>query len=199
MGDDTPLLEPLEFASTLLTGLDVAIRADLEPDRVTKVQILALMHLHNDGPSGVDRSLRHLSQAICEAWSLSLHHRVPGNPDQDQCDLLWWSLRNLDRLNKPITAGAAPFMIDDSDISIKRTAPMKNSYRSQLMDVALALGDLMVKATKVYKASSTAVVDDCDEFPSLSDLTSGTEFDRFYRPHQGAFHKSRDKRQSRLN
>jgi hypothetical protein len=32
-----PVLEPLEFASELLTGLDAAMKADLEPDRVTKI------------------------------------------------------------------------------------------------------------------------------------------------------------------
>lgn len=189
--DDGPVLEPLEFAAALLRGLEEAIRADLEPDRVAKVQILALMHLHNDGRSGVDTSLRHLSQAICEAWLLSLHHVVPSNPDREQCDSLWWTLRNLDRLNKPITAGAAPFMIDDSDVGIKRPEVRADGYRSQVMGTALRLGDLMVKATRVYKATSTAVVDDCEVFPELGEVTEGMGFAMFYRPHQGASYSTR--------
>ncbi|KAJ3536309.1 hypothetical protein NM208_g6776 [Fusarium decemcellulare] len=184
--EDGPLLNHMDFASKVLDGLDAAIKADLEPDRVTKIQILTLMHLHNDGQYGVDRSSSYLSQAISEAWSLPLHHKVHGNPDQEQWDYLWWSLRNFDRLNKPIM-GAAPFIIDDTDISIKRIASKRGNYRSQLMGVALVLGDLMATATRVYKASSKATVDDCHDFPSLQDLTSGTGFSTFHRSHREYF------------
>lgn len=184
MSSDGPLMEPLDFASKLLAGLDAAIKADLEPDRIIKVQVLALMHLHTDGLVGMDRASSYLSQAICEAWSLSLHLTIPGNLEQDQNDLLWWSLRNFDRINKPIT-GAAPFIIDDTDIGIERIAPRKESYRSQVMEISLRLGDLMITATKVHKASSKAMVDQCQEFPSLSELTSGTDYDRFHRSHRG--------------
>ncbi|KAK2733875.1 hypothetical protein CKAH01_08289 [Colletotrichum kahawae] len=158
------------------------MKANLEPDRITKIQILALMHLHNDGLGGVDRSSSYLSQAICEAWSISLHLKVPGSPDRRQGDFLWWALRNFDRLNKPIM-GAAPFMIDDTDIALDRIPLTEGEYRSQLMSVSLALGDLMIAATRVYKASSRATVDDCGEFPSLQQLTSITSFDSFHRSH----------------
>ncbi|KPM44109.1 hypothetical protein AK830_g2474 [Neonectria ditissima] len=181
--DNGPLLEATKFASELLTGLDAAIKADLELDRVIKVQILALMHLHNDGLAGVDRSAHYLSQAISEAWSLSLHWNIPGNSDQDQCDFLWWTLRNLDRLNKPVM-GASPFIIDDTDIALQRITPKEGSYRSHIMGISITLGDLMATATKIYKASSKATADDCLDFPSLSDLTSGTTFDRFHRSHR---------------
>ncbi|ETN43432.1 uncharacterized protein HMPREF1541_02591 [Cyphellophora europaea CBS 101466] len=156
---DGPVLPPLDFATSLFTGLDAAVKAELELDRITKIQVLALMHLHNDGLAGMDRASGQLSQAINEAWALSLQWKIPGNTDQEQCDYLWWTLRNLDRLNKPVQ-GAAPFIIDDSDISIERIASKEESYRSQVMDVSLKLGDLMIKATKVYKASSTAREDD---------------------------------------
>jgi hypothetical protein len=49
-----PLLQSLKFSGRLLEGLDAAVKADLEPDRVTKLQILALMHLNNDGVGGTD-------------------------------------------------------------------------------------------------------------------------------------------------
>ncbi|RSL61227.1 hypothetical protein CEP53_005197 [Fusarium sp. AF-6] len=152
--DNGPLLSHQIFASKLLDGLDAAIKANLESNRVIKIQILALMHLHNDGRGGVDRSSMYLTQAIREAWSMSLHLKMPENSDED-LDYLWWSLRNFDRLNKP-TMGAGPFIIDDTDISIDRIAPRRESYRSQVLHISLVLGDLTVKATKVYKASSTS-------------------------------------------
>ena len=181
---DGPVLAPLEFASKLLIGLEAAIKADLELDRVTKIQILALMHLHNDGLAGMDRSSNHLSQAISEAWALSLHWKIPGNADQDQCDYLWWTLRNLDRLNKPIQ-GAAPFIIDDKDVAIDRIVANENNHRSQVMGVSLLLGDLMFVATKVYKASSTATSDDdFDMIPSIEDIVHEASFTRFHRAHR---------------
>ncbi|KAL4883919.1 hypothetical protein BJY04DRAFT_215811 [Aspergillus karnatakaensis] len=183
LSPDGPVMEPLNFALTLSEGLDVALKADLEPDRLVKVQILALLHLHNHGPAGIERSPSYLSQAICEAWSISLHVIAPPKPDQEQCDYLWWTLRNFDRLNKPI-ARAGPFMIDDTDIGILRPAARIGSYRSQLMEMALLLGDLMVTATKSYKASSTATTDGCEVFPSLSDIVSSSRFDQFHRSHK---------------
>lgn len=186
LSDDNnePPLESLEFARKLLEGLDAAMKADLEPDRVAKAQILALMHLPNDGPGGLDRSSGYLSQALSEAWALTLHCSVPGKADEDQCDYLWWSLRNLDRLNKPVMS-AAPFLVDDTDIGIARIVPRKESYRSQVMNVSMILGDLMTTATRVYKASSTMMVDDCHDFPSMTDLTSDTSFSSFHQSHKG--------------
>ncbi|KAI4684687.1 uncharacterized protein J4E88_004128 [Alternaria novae-zelandiae] len=182
--DSGPLLKPLDFASKLLAGLDAAIKADLEPNRIVKIQILALMHLHNDGLAGVDRASSYLSQAICEAWSMCIHLKIPDNPDNDECKYLWWSLRNFDRLGKPIMA-AAPFFIDDADIGVERIEPKKDDYRSQIMAVALALGDLMTTATRAYKAGSTTAVDSCWEFPSLSEITGGSNFDQFHMSHRG--------------
>ncbi|KAI1536370.1 Fungal-trans multi-domain protein [Pyrenophora tritici-repentis] len=181
--DPGPLLEPLDFASRLLAGLDAVIKADLEPDRVTKMQILALMHLHNDGLAGVDRASSHLSQAICEAWSLGIHLKIPDSPDKERCEYLWWSLRNFDRLGKPIMA-AAPFFIDDADVGIERIVPEKGNYRSQIMAVALGLGDLMTVATKAYKAGARAAVDSCAVFPQLEDVVRDVDFEGFHRAHR---------------
>ncbi|KAK1980693.1 hypothetical protein LZ30DRAFT_118731 [Colletotrichum cereale] len=185
--ENGPILSQADFASKLLAGLDAAMKADLEPDRVTKIQILALMHLHNDGLGGVDRSSNYLSQAICEAWSISLHVKIPVNADQEQCDLLWWALRNFDRINKPVM-GAAPFIIDDTDIGVDRTSPRQDSYRSQLMAISLRLGDLMTKSTRVYKASSKATTDDRDDFPALTELTADIPLDRFSKSHRSYLH-----------
>lgn len=182
---DGPVLPPLEFAARLRNGLEAAIHADLEPDKVTKVQIFALMHLNNDGASGCDRASKCLSQAIHEAWSISLHWDIPGNADQTQCDFLWWTLRNFDRLNKPVMA-AAPFMIDDTDIGIERIQPQPGAggYRSQVMSVATSLGDLVKSATKVYKATCKTKYDDTDVFPEFSDLISEVQFERFHKMHK---------------
>ncbi|KAH8646199.1 hypothetical protein BX600DRAFT_477265 [Xylariales sp. PMI_506] len=184
LGINGPVLDPLIFASKLREGLDAAMKADLEPDRITKVQILALMHLHHEGLSGVECSSSYLSQAIFEAWSMGLHIIAPITSDQEQCNLLWWSLRNFDRLNKPIM-GATPFITDDTDIGIERIIPRKCNYRSQLMGVAITLGDLMVTATRSYKASLKTTIDECKEFPSFEEITKGIELNNFHSSHKG--------------
>lgn len=193
-GRETPL-PALEFASRLLRGLDAALKADLEPDRVTRVRVLALMHLHTDGAGGLDRALVHLSQAISEAWCLSLHHRQPGADDSaaataraDEYALLWWTLRHLDRLNKPITA-AGPFIIDDSNVGLARIGSDGRpiSYKQQVAQVATSLGDLMVFATRVYKPHLAAREDLPDEFPTFETVIGSADLQDYHAAHRQYF------------
>ncbi|KXJ93590.1 hypothetical protein Micbo1qcDRAFT_203655 [Microdochium bolleyi] len=193
--DSKPLLA-LDFASHLLSGLDAALKSDLEPDRINRVRILALMHLHTDGPGGLDRSLCLLSQAISEAWCLSLHHPPPASAaggaaadsDEEGYALLWWTLRHLDRLNKPIT-GAGPFIIDDSNAGISRIEPGDGhwSYKAQVACVATSLGDLMVHATKVYKPNIVDMGDLCHDFPGLETLVGNFDLQTFHSAHRAYF------------
>lgn len=186
LSHDGPLLSSLDFSSKLMDGLSAAMKADLEPDRIAKIQILALMHLHNDGRGGLDRSSSYLSQAVSEAWALCLHVEFVEKPEPHQtaCHYLWWTLRNLDKLNKPLM-GASPFLIDDTDIGVKRIMAKEGNYRSQVMDATTTLGDLMKVATKAYKASSTVTEDVDVAFPSLEHISAGTGIDEFHRLHRG--------------
>ena len=179
-----PILHSRVFAEKLLNGLDAALKSGLETDRVVKIQILALMHLDNDGPGGAERASNYLSQAISQAWAAYLHLTVSGIPEEMDRWSLWWSLRNLDRLNKPVM-GSAPFMIDDADASTERTAPVQGSYRTKVMVVSLALGDLLASATRLYKASYQIRVDSQERFPSVSEFLAGTGFDQFHSLHKG--------------
>ncbi|KAJ5714537.1 uncharacterized protein N7483_011718 [Penicillium malachiteum] len=94
-----PLLNPPEFAKTLYDGLDVAMRMDLEQDRLVRIQILALMSQYHDGRGAVREASARLSQAIHDSWILTLHYDIPVHRDQVQCRYIWWTLRALDRLN----------------------------------------------------------------------------------------------------
>ncbi|KAK4496784.1 hypothetical protein PRZ48_012767 [Zasmidium cellare] len=181
-----PVLSCGEFASKLLEGLEAALDANLEVDRITKVQILALMHLYNDGRNGRERASKNLSSAINEAWAMALHQRTPGVSASTTDDMLWWSLRNLDRLSKPVM-GVAPYFIDDADIGIDRITGVHDSYRYSLMTLSTMLGDLITTATRVHKASARGSVDTYLEFPSLAEITAGMDFAQFYKPHRAYF------------
>lgn len=181
---DGAVLPCSQFTDRLRSGLEAALHADLEPDRVVRIQILALLHLHNDGFGGPERASKSLATAIGEAWAISIHFPIPGDPEAEQYAFLWWTLRNLDRLNKPIM-GCAPFMIDDTDISLERIPLKADNYRSELMTVSTRLGDLMAHATKAYKASYRGTTDVEGRFPQFSEVTADIRLDLIHHAHRG--------------
>ncbi|KIW16103.1 hypothetical protein PV08_06154 [Exophiala spinifera] len=173
--DDGPLLDPIPFARSLHTGLDAAMKADLEPDRVTKIQILTLMHLHNDGPGGLEESSLNLSQAIHDAWSIGLHILTPGRTYKDQFSMLWWTIWALDKFNACL--GGRPVMIADRDIDIS-PPPLEATPKSQVITIWLRLGHLLDKVIEFYRP--TANPDDTGwetEFPTFASLVSDIDLD----------------------
>lgn len=172
------------FTECLRIGLEAAMHAGLERDRIVRIQVLALLHLHNDGSGGPARASKSLAAAISEAWAIPIHFPVSDDPNAEQYAMLWWSLRNLDRLNKPVM-GCAPFMIDDTDIRLDRVALRVGDYRSELMVVSTRLGDLMAHATKAYKASYRGTADVEGPWPPFSDITADVRLDLMHQAHRG--------------
>ncbi|KIW77985.1 hypothetical protein Z517_07818 [Fonsecaea pedrosoi CBS 271.37] len=172
--DDGPLLDPIPFARSLHTGLDAAMKADLEPDRVTKVQILTLMHLHNDGPGGIEESSLHLSQAIHDAWTAGLHVHTPGRSPKDQSSMLWWTIWTLDKINACL--GGRPIVIANRDIDIARP-PLENGVpRSNVINLWLRLGDLLDEVIEFYRPTADPECTGWEaEFPAYRSLTGGID------------------------
>ncbi|KAK5234413.1 hypothetical protein LTR47_004446 [Exophiala xenobiotica] len=167
--DDGPLLDPIPFARSLHTGLDAAMKADLEPDRVTKIQILTLMHLHNDGPGGIEESSLHLSQAIHDAWTAGIHIQTPGRTPRDQASMLWWTIWTLDKFNACL--GGRPIMIANRDIDIKEP-PLESSTKSQVIHVWLRLGNLLDEVIEFYRPTANPDATGWEtDFPSYALLT----------------------------
>jgi Fungal specific transcription factor domain len=148
--EDGPLLDPIPFSRSLHIGLDAAMKADLEPDRMTKIQILTLMHLHNDGPGGIEESSSHLSQAIHDAWTAGLHIQTPGRTTSDEASLLWWTIWTLDRINACI--GGRPIMIADRDIDLHRP-PLSINARAPIT-IWIRLGDLLDQVIDFYRPTA---------------------------------------------
>jgi hypothetical protein len=172
--DDGPLLDPIPFARSLHTGLDAAMKADLEPDRITKIQILTLMHLHNDGPGGIEESSLHLSQAIHDAWTAGLHIQTPGRWPHDQSSMLWWTIWTLDKINACL--GGRPIVIANRDIDIARPEILENDPKSQVINVWLRLGDLLDEVIEFYRPTADPHATGWEtEFPSYRSLTEGID------------------------
>ncbi|KAJ9608750.1 hypothetical protein H2200_006521 [Cladophialophora chaetospira] len=174
--DDGPLLDPIPFARSLHTGLDAAMKADLEPDRVTKIQILTLMHLHNDGPGGIEESSLHLSMAIHDAWTSGLHIHTPGRTLKDQSSMLWWTIWTLDKINACL--GGRPIVIANRDIDISRPPLEPTLPRSNVINMWLRLGDLLDDVIEFYRPTADP---DCTgweaEFPHFDSLSEGLNLD----------------------
>lgn len=174
--DDGPLLDPIPFARSLHTGLDAAMKADLEPDRVTKIQILTLMHLHNDGPGGIEDSSLHLSMAIHDAWTSGLHIHTPGRTLKDQSSMLWWTIWTLDKINACL--GGRPIVIANRDIDLSRPPLEPTTPRSNVINMWLRLGDLLDDVIEFYRPTADP---DCTgwerEFPQFHALSEGLNLD----------------------
>lgn len=87
--------------------------------RITVIQILALLSLHEWGPSGSEDSSLNLVQAIHHAQTIGLHLRRPEKEPGLQLKALFWTLWSLDRWNSAIHG--RPIMIHDRDLGQSAT------------------------------------------------------------------------------
>jgi hypothetical protein len=166
--DDGPILDPITFARTLYIGLDAAMKLDLEADRLTKVQILGMMSLHNDSPSGLEDSSYHLCHAIHDANTSALHIQTIGRKADDQSSYVWWCLWVLDKINSCISGRAV--MINDRDIGIPRP-PLRDPNKNHSLLIWLALGDVLVKVVDLYRPTSDHTCTGWEEdFPTFSSI-----------------------------
>lgn len=173
--EDGPLMEPIPFARALHTGLDAAMKADLEADRFTKVQIMTLMSLHNDGPGGIEESSLHLTMAVHDAQTTGLHINTPGRTRNDQAAMLWWTLWTLDKFNACL--GGRPLIIADRDIDIERPT-QENNVRSQTMAVWLAMGELLDQVIEYYRPQVDPEISGWEgDFPTFEELISNCSID----------------------
>ena len=178
--EEGPLLDPIPFSRSIHIGLDAAMKADLEPDRMTKVQILTLMHLHNDGPGGIEESSQHLSQAIHDAWTAGLHIQTPGRTTKDEASLLWWMIWTLDRINACI--GGRPIMIADRDIDLGRP-PLEVNSRAPIT-VWIRLGDLLDQVIDFYRPTADQDASGWEaEFPSWTSMLEDIDLDNVLDSH----------------
>jgi hypothetical protein len=183
--EDGPLLDPIPFARSLHTGLDAAMKADLEADRFTKVQIMTLMSLHNDGPGGIEESSLHLVQAIHDAQTTGVHIDTPGRTRNDQGAQLWWTLWMLDKYNACL--GGRPLMIAERDIDIEEPETEANP-RSQSLTVWRALGHLLDKVIEFYRPISDPDATGWEQdFPSWKTLTANCNLETLLPSHQSKF------------
>ena len=179
LSDDGPVLPPMAFARALYTGLDAAMKADMEPDRVTRIQILALLSLHNDGPGGLERASMHLAQALHHAHTIGIHIQAHGRHARDHPRLLYWSLWSLDKLNACI--GGRPIMIADRDMDIPR--PILDGDKTfQTFAVWLSLSDLLAEVIAFYRPTAKHDITGWEDgFPTFEEIAGAKSLEPSHR------------------
>jgi hypothetical protein len=183
LAEDGPVIPPLTFARALYAGLEGAIKADLEPDRITKVQILALLSLHNDGPNGIEDSSIHLTQAIHHAHTAAIQVHYSGERPEGHPRMLYWCLWSLDKINASLAG--RPVTIADRDIGITRPV-LENEPIFQGFVMWLTISDLLAQVIAYYRPIASEDATGWEEdFPTFHQIVDPLCFRTLQQSHQG--------------
>ncbi|KAL2809297.1 hypothetical protein BJX63DRAFT_423974 [Aspergillus granulosus] len=164
---DGPLVTTRKFCSDLYNGLVCAMDAALEPDRVTRIRILALMSLHSEGYEGTEAASMHICRAIHQAQTAGLHLERPNRHPGDSLTNLFWCLWTLDKVHASI--GGRPVLLADRDIGIKRPDLTSGGSRSAF-NVWFALSELLATVISFYRPSADDTTGWETDYPSFEEI-----------------------------
>ena len=160
-----PPVSSRQFCSEVYHGLNVAMDAFLEPDRVTRIRVLALMSLHCEGHEGAEAASLHLCQAIHQAQTIGLHLDRPDRISADPLAQLFWSLWTLDKMHASI--GGRPVILADRDIGALKP---KDTEAPGAFGVWLAISDLLATVISYYRPSAGMTSGWEEGFPAFEDI-----------------------------
>ncbi|CAI7639263.1 unnamed protein product [Penicillium glandicola] len=164
---DGPILPSRQFCSEIYKGLVVAMDAELEPDRLTRIRILALMSLHCEGLEGAEAASLHLCQAIHQAQTVGLHLGRPNQSATDSLTKLFWCLWTLDKMHASI--GGRPVLLADCDIGVVKPSVSAQTSRGAF-EVWLAVSDLLASVISFYRPSAETTSGWEEGFPAFEDI-----------------------------
>jgi len=168
---DGPLVPARVFGKKLAEGLHFAINTGQESDALTKIQILGLLALHNDGPQGLETAALHLCQAIHHAHTLGLHIDSPRTGRRDGYPgKLFWSLWCLDKFHACMAG--RPVHIFDRDVGLARPTVVDRPSEAMFLQ-HFALCGLLAEIIHYYRPTTDQDSTGWEEgFPTLEDITS---------------------------
>ncbi|PYI02694.1 hypothetical protein BO78DRAFT_432649 [Aspergillus sclerotiicarbonarius CBS 121057] len=145
-----PVVSPAEFCTDIYRGLSVVINEGLEPDRITRIRVLALMSLHCEDSEGTEAASMHLYRAVHQAQAVGLHLIRPGNTEHPLSGL-FWCLWTLDKTHACM--GGRAVLLADQDISIRKPAAIRNhlSRPRTAFEVWFAISDLLSDVIYLYR------------------------------------------------
>lgn len=162
-----PVVSSRQFCGEVYKGLVAAMEAELEPDRLTRIRILALMSLHCEGHEGAEAASLHLCQAIHQAQTVGLHLDRPGRTSADPLARLFWCLWTLDKMHASI--GGRPVLVADRDIGVPKPDSQVLEVRGAFA-VWLAVSDLLATVISFYRPSAGVTSGWEEGFPAFEDI-----------------------------
>lgn len=163
---DGPVLTSRQFCSEIYKGLVVAMDTELEPDRLTRIRILALMSLHCEDYEGAETASLHLCQAIHQAQTVGLHLGRPDQTSTDSLTRLFWCLWTLDKMHASI--GGRPVLLADRDIAVVKPNVHDQTTRGAF-EVWLCISDLLANVISFYRPSAKTTSWE-EGFPAFEDI-----------------------------
>ncbi|KAG9233582.1 hypothetical protein BJ875DRAFT_485026 [Amylocarpus encephaloides] len=141
-------------------------------DKLSMIQILALISLHSEGSDGAEESSLHLAEAIHHAHTIGLHLRRGGSLRNTSSHKLFWSLWSMDKLNAAING--RPVIIHDRDVSIEEFS--SDVERNNPFKVCLKIAKLLDNVIELYRPCSVRAEADWEEgFPGFEELVGEFE------------------------
>jgi Fungal specific transcription factor domain len=166
-----PIVPARIFTKKLAEGLHFAVNTGQETDALTKIQILALLALHNDGPQGLETASLHLCQAIHHAHTLGLHIDSPRTVRREGLkEKLFWSLWCLDKFHACMAG--RPVHVFDRDVGLARPTPVDHPSEALFLQ-HFALCELLADIIHYYRPTTDQDSTGWEEgFPTLDGITS---------------------------
>ncbi|CAK7235882.1 hypothetical protein SBRCBS47491_009445 [Sporothrix bragantina] len=171
-------LQTREFAQRVYSHLASLLKAEVETDKATLIQVHALMSLHCEGPSGNETASLNLFTAIHYLQVLGMHlPRADETDKSGRCAVIFWSVWSLDRLNA--AQYGRPTIIHERDMANKaafsRTEAAKKKTFAAFI-VWLELTVLLDRTISYYRPVAEPTCTGWEEgFPSFEEILSGND------------------------
>ncbi|KAJ5109613.1 hypothetical protein N7532_002258 [Penicillium argentinense] len=139
-------------------------------NRITTIQILILLSLHEWGPNGSEDSSLSLSQAVHHAQTIGLHLRRPDGESSMKAKSLFWCLWSLDRWNSAMNG--RPVLIHDRDHGQKVTDVL--SLFKPPFRIWLLLADQLGHVIDSFRPTPDVDVDQCPDLSPFEDIVESS-------------------------
>ena len=152
-----------EFCSRLYESVSIALSRRTSLRKVTRMRILGLLSLHQEGTEGIEESSMCNAQAIHNAQSLALHLPRPNDPG-NELKRIFWCLWTLDRLNA--ATNSRPCIMADIDIAIPEVTQEESG--SVAFDVCFRIASILNTVIGFYRPKAKDPVSGWDlDFPEF--------------------------------
>lgn len=171
LDQDSTILTLETFSNLLYEDIVHNMPRKIERKRVTTIQILALLSLHEWGPTGFEDCSLHLTQAIHHAQTIGLHLVRSGDQRfSPSLKALFWCLWSLDRWNAVMNG--RPVMIHDRDMG-QRVDGVFSLFDSPFR-TWLSLTDKLDEVIRFYRPLADGIDEQELDLPSFEELVDSS-------------------------